>query len=131
MSSPEIIEIVKEYKNVMKEMDAIKNEIKKMRDKYKPRITKLTTEKEKFEKLILEYLDKGNDPGLKFQDVVIYKEPKKVYQQKHDRNERISQLLAKYNVMDKTVVDEVLHLAKREKVVSKDSYTLKLKTTTK
>lgn len=126
MSQP-IIEYVIEYKKAIKEIDALQNEIRQLRQRLKPRLTKLMKDKQKFEQMILEHLEKQNDPGIKFQDIVIYKEPKKIYQPQQSRNEKLSQILQQHNIRDPEVVGDVMRVLKREKVVDGNQYTLKVK----
>lgn len=126
MSAP-ILEYVIEYKKIVKEVEALQNEIRQLRLRLKPRMTKLMKEKEKYEEHILKYLERQNDPGIKFQDIVLYKEPKKVYQPKQYRNDRLVEILEQHNVRDPQVVDQVMRALKRERVVDSSKYTLKVK----
>lgn len=126
MSLP-IVEYVIEYKKAMKEIDALQNEIRQLRQRLKPRLTKLTKDKQKYEEMILAHLEQQNDPGIKFQDIVIYKEPKKVYQPQRSRDEKLTQILQQNNIRDPQVLNEVMRILKREKVVDAGQYTLKVK----
>lgn len=127
-SSSEIIEYVVEYKNIMKELDALKKEIQMLRNRLRPRMTKLTKDKEKFEHIILEHLEKQQDPGLKFQDTIIYKEHRKFYPPKKEKDERLSQLLVDYNIKDPKFLEQVANIMKAKKVIDESRFTLKMKT---
>lgn len=126
MSLP-IVEYVIEYKKAVKEITALQNEIRQLRQRLKPRLTKLMQDKQKYEDMILKHLEKQNDPGIKFQDVVLYKEPKKVYQPQRNRDEKLAEILGQHNIRDPQVIGQVAKLLKREKVVDASQYTLKVK----
>lgn len=127
--SAEIIEYVIEYRNIIKELNGLNMEIQNLRKKLKPRMDKLKKSKEKFEEIILKHLERQNDPGLKYQDMVLYKEPKKSYQHKDERQERLTQLLQQYNITDNKIIEKVMEVTKARKVINDDKFVLKLKNT--
>lgn len=125
--SSEIIPYVVEYKKIGKELEAMKREIAQVRSRLQPHINKLKKEQEKIEKQILKYLDENGDPGIKFQDVVLYKEPRKFYPPKRERDEQLTQLLAQHNIRDPNVVQAVTDMIKTRKMVDPNRSTLKMK----
>lgn len=127
LSNTELIEYVVEYKKIVKEVDGLKNEVTQLRNKLRPRLTKLTKEKEKYEGIILGHLETHQDPGLKYQNFMIYKEPRKVYPHKKEKDEKLSQLMESYNIRDPNFMQEVLNIMKSRKVVDESRYTLKMK----
>ena len=127
MSSSEMISYAMEYKNIVKEMDGLNNDIKKYRQRLKPRILELQKEKEKYEKIILEYLEKQDDPGFKYQDIVFYKEPQKKYTPSKEREEQLQSILNENNILDTNIVNKIKGLLKTKKVVDDTTFTLKVK----
>lgn len=126
-SLSEIVEYIVEYKKVMKEIESMKREIQQVKNRFRPHITKLTKEKEKYEKIILSHLEQQNDPGIKFQDTVIYKEHRKFVQPKKDRDERLSKLLTDYNIKDPNFVKEITEIMKTKRMIDQNKFTLKMK----
>lgn len=125
--SSEIVSYAIEYKNVLREIDGLNNEIKKIRLRLKPRMTELQKEKEKYEKIILQYLEKQQDPGFKYQDIILYKEPKKTYPQRKERDEKLQELLVKHNIVDPEVVNQLKGMMKTKRIIDESRYTLKMK----
>jgi hypothetical protein len=126
-SPAEIIEYVVEYRKIVKELDGLKKEIQQLRHRLKPRMTKLLQDKEKFETIILQHLEKQQDPGLKFQDTIIYKEPRKFIQPKKEKDDKLTQLLLSYNVNDPNLVKEVTDLMRSKKIIDQSRFILKMK----
>ena len=127
LSNSEVIEYVVEYKKIVKELDALKNEIAQLRNKLRPRLTKLTKDKEKYETIILDHLEKHQDPGLKYQNIMIYKEPRKFYPHKKEKDEKLSQLMDQYNITDPNFMEQITNIMKSRKMVDSSRYTLKMK----
>lgn len=127
LSNSEVIEYVVEYKKIVKELDALKNEIAQLRNKLRPRLTKLTKDKEKYETIILDHLEKHQDPGLKYQNIMIYKEPRKFYPHKKEKDEKLSQLMDQYNITDPNFMEQITNIMKSRKIVDSSRYTLKMK----
>jgi uridine kinase len=126
-STTEIIEYVVEYRKIMKELDGLKKEIQLLRNRLKPRMTKLVQDKEKFEDIILQHLEKQQDPGLKFQDTIIYKEPRKFVEPKKEKDDKLTQLLSSYNINDPNLLKEVTDLMRSKKIIDQSRFILKMK----
>lgn len=126
-STPEILEYVMEYRKIMKELDALKKEIQQVRTRLKPRMSKLTQDKEKYETIILQHLEKQQDPGLKFQDTIIFKEPKKFLPPKKERTHKLTELLSAYNIHDTNFEKEISELMKSKKIIDPSKFNLKMK----
>lgn len=127
MSPPDIVSYVKEYQSIEKEMSAMKREIAQVRSRLQPHINKLKKEHKRIEQIILQHLDENGDPGIKFQNVILYKEPRKFYPPKKDRDERLTQILAQHNIRDPNVVQALTDMLKTKKVVDPSQSTLKMK----
>jgi cupin superfamily acireductone dioxygenase involved in methionine salvage len=125
--STEIVSYAMEYKNIMREMDALNNDIKKLRQRLKPRLNELQKEKEKYEKIILQYLEKQQDPGFKYQDIVLYKEPKKTIPHRKERDEKLNEFLQKHNITEPDVVNQLKNMMKTKRIIDENHFTLKMK----
>lgn len=121
-----IIPYLIEYNNVIKEINALKNEIKNLRLRLKPRFDELEKSKIKYETEILKYLDTNNDPGIKYQDIVLFKDLKQKFLKKNDRNHQLKEICNKYQLSD-SAVEEIENIYKRKKIRQNDQYVLKLK----
>ena len=115
--SSEIVSYALEYKNVIREIDALNNDIKKLRLRLKPRLNELQKEKEKYEKIILQYLERQQDPGFKYQDIVLYKEPKKTYPQRKERDEKLQEFLQQHNITEPEVVNQLKNMMKTKRII--------------
>jgi cupin superfamily acireductone dioxygenase involved in methionine salvage len=125
--SSEIVSYAVEYKNVIREIDALNNDIKKLRERLKPRLNELQKEKEKYEKIILQYLEKQQDPGFKYQDIVLYKEPKKMYPHRKERDDKLNEFLQQHNITDSEVVSQLKSMMKTKRIIDESRFTLKMK----
>ena len=125
--SSEIVSYALEYKNVIREIDALNNDIKKLRLRLKPRLNELQKEKEKYEKIILQYLERQQDPGFKYQDIVLYKEPKKTYPQRKERDEKLQEFLQQHNITEPEVVNQLKNMMKTKRISDESRFTLKRK----
>lgn len=126
----DIVPILVEYKKIVKEIQGMQREIQQLRKKLQPHINKLKKDMTKYEKTILQYLDAHNDPGIKFQDVILYKEPRKSYPPKKDRMQRLNQLLNEHGIHDPSFVQAMTDILQTKKVVDPNQSTLKMKVKT-
>lgn len=124
--SAEVISYMVEYKNILKELNGLQQEIIKLRNTLKPRIQTLTKEKVKYEKIILEYLEKQQDPGIKFQDITFYRDNKRKYIDRQTKEKQIENLLRTKNLEDE-LISQVKDMLKSKKVIDRDQFILRLK----
>jgi hypothetical protein len=126
MSNENIIGYIIEYKQTVKEIDALKNEIKILRQRLKPRFLELEKSKTKYETEILKYLEHTNDPGIKYQDTILFKDLKKKIPGKQERSIKLEELTTKYNLSE-DVLNDISDIFKRKKTIQNEEYTIKIK----
>ena len=97
-----------------------------MKLRLKPRFDELEKLKIKYETEILKYLDTNNDPGIKYQDIILFKDLKQKFLKKHDRNHQLKEICQKYALSD-NALEEIENIFKRKKISQSDQYVLKIK----
>lgn len=107
MDNSQVISQLVAFKNVHSEIEGIQNEIKQLRIRMKPRLDELRTQYKKLENILIEYLEKNNEPGIQYQDqVFMLLDKAEKSKKKIDKNEAVIALLKKYNVQNPNVALE-------------------------
>ena len=105
----------------MRELKAINSEIKRLRSELKVFVNK----KKQIESAIKEYLYRNEQPGIKYQDLVVLASEKKQRQRKtkEERNQEIANILESYGV--RNTEDALLDIS--DALRGKETITLGLK----
>ena len=105
----------------MRELKAINSEIKRIRSELKVFVNK----KKQIESVIKEYLYRNEQPGIKYQDLVVLASEKKQRQRKtkEERNQEIASILESYGV--RNTEDALLDIS--DALRGKETITLGLK----
>jgi hypothetical protein len=105
----------------MRELKAINSEIKRLRSELKVFVNK----KKQIESVIKEYLYRNEQPGIKYQDLVVLASEKKQRQRKtkEERNQEIASILESYGV--RNTEDALLDIS--DALRGKETITLGLK----
>jgi hypothetical protein len=90
-------------------------------------MVKLEKTKTEHERIILQHLEQCQDPGLKYQDIVVFKENRKYYPHRKERDEQLVNLLEKHEIRDPKVVQQIRDLTKTKKMIDHEQFILKVK----
>jgi hypothetical protein len=116
--STEIISSVNELKELNRQLKLMKSEM-----------SKLNKRKKDLEKIVGDYLDKKDQPGLKYKDITIIAEDKDRYDRlkKAEKMEKGIEILEKYGIRNKeALLKELFHI----KGDAKHIKTIKIKNNT-
>lgn len=89
-----ILPVVRDYKMLWEETKQIQQEIKNFRDRFANRLKELKKQQEGLEKLILEFMDKNQHPGIRDQDTTIMSKAVRSKQSIKARKEKIETILS-------------------------------------
>lgn len=95
------------FRNIHTEIQGIEMEIKKLKLRLKPRLDELKKGYGELEKIIIEHLEKNNEPGIQYQDLLFLLNEKKPQENKKiNKEDALIILLKKYNVQNPTIALE-------------------------
>ena len=89
-----ILPVVRDYKMLWEETKQIQQEIKNFRDRFANRLQELKKQQDGLEKLILEFMDKNQHPGIRDQDTTIMSKAVRSKQSIKARKEKIETILS-------------------------------------
>jgi hypothetical protein len=89
-----ILPVVRDYKMLWEETKQIQQEIKNFRDRFANRLKELKKQQDGLEKLILEFMDKNQHPGIRDQDTTIMSKAVRSKQSIKARKEKIETILS-------------------------------------
>lgn len=121
------------FRNIHTEIQGIEMEIKKLKMRLKPRLDELKKGYGELEKIIIEHLEKNNEPGIQYQDLLfLLNEKNPQATKKINKEDALITLLKKYNVQNPTIaLEEVRKIfpIRATKTDSGTKKTIKLKKT--
>lgn len=94
------------FKNIHTEIQGIEMEIKNLKMRLKPRLDELKKHYAASEKIIIEHLEKNNEPGIQYQDLLFLLNEKKSPPLNKNKEDALIDLLKKYNVQNPTIALE-------------------------
>jgi len=93
-----VLPIVRDYKENFMEQQAILNEIKQYKKRYDKRLKEIKERLSVLERDLIEYMEKNDHPGLRFQEVILLKEDKKSKKNRRVQEEEIQNIMHKYSI---------------------------------
>jgi len=93
-----VLPIVRDYKENFMEQQAILNEIKQYKKRYEKRLKEIKERLSVLERDLIEYMDKNDHPGLRFQEVILLKEDKKSKKNRRLQEEELQNIMHKYSI---------------------------------
>lgn len=121
----QILPIVREYKEYCIEKTKILKDINDYKKQYKPRLEHINKENQKLEKVILDFMEKHQHPGIKDKDTTILRHDKKIKQSVNERVDEVGNICIKYQINDH-VLSEIKETLKGKPLTS-PSLKIKLK----
>ena len=93
-----VLPLVREYRDFYVEQQAIQTEIKNYRKRYEKRLGEIKSRLQDLELDILEYMRQNDHPGLRFQEVILWREDKLLSKNSKKREEEVQTILDKHRV---------------------------------
>lgn len=106
-NNQQLISSLVAFRNIHNEIQGIDMEIKKLKLRLKPRLDELKKGYGELERIIIEHLEKNNEPGIQYQDLLFLLNEKKPQENKKiNKEDALIILLKKYNVQNPTIALE-------------------------
>ena len=105
-SPQQLISSLIAFRNIHTEIQGIETEIKNVKMRLKPRLDELKTSYMELERIIVEHLEKNNEPGVQYQNMLFLLDEKKPQETRQKKEEAIISFLKKHNVQNPTIALE-------------------------
>jgi hypothetical protein len=117
MEEKEVLPVVRQYRDLYMEQQAIQQEIKNFKKRYEKRLVEIKKSLGELEQELLVYMREHDHPGLRFQEVILLSEDKVFSKNSKKREEEVQEILQKHRV-DPTnpLYRELLETAQASKI---------------